>query len=154
MQFQVTVQVGAPASVLWQAVADVEEWPQWTPTMNEVTWLTSTPAGGGGPLQPGSRARIRQPRMPQLIWEVTEVRPGTSFTWQAQSAGLTTTGTHEVRSLGADRAELTLGLAVSGPLAPVVGFLTRGRARRSVQQEAEGMKRCAEVAASAPDPRG
>jgi hypothetical protein len=141
--------------VLWRAVADVEHWPEWTATINEVTWLTAAaaglePDGDDSPLQPGGRARIRQPRMPDLVWEVTEVRPGVSFTWQARMAGVTATGTHEVRPRAGDRAELILGLAQSGPLAGVAGLLTGRRTRQSVQQEAEGLKRCAEVAASTP----
>jgi hypothetical protein len=158
VQVEETVQVAASASQLWQAVADVEHWSEWTPTFNEVTWLTGAAAGpdaaagdaAAGPLRPGGRARVRQPRLPEQIWEVTEVAPGTSFTWHASGPGITTTGTHQVRPLGPDTAELTIGISVTGMLAPVVGPLVRGKTRRNLQQEADGLKRCAEVLASTP----
>jgi polyketide cyclase/dehydrase/lipid transport protein len=166
VRFETRSEVNAPASVLWQVVADVEHWPEWTPSINEVTWLTGPATavaagpvpGAAGPapvdgqlLRPGGQARIRQPRLPERVWEVTQVEPGLSFTWQAKSSGLTLTGTHEVRPLLGDRAELVLGLELDGPLARPAGFLTRGRIRQNVQQEAEGLKRCAEVAASTPE---
>jgi uncharacterized membrane protein len=149
VHFETIVQVDAPASLVWQAVADVERWPEWTPTINEVTWLTGAGADDAiaGPLRPGGRARIRQPRLPELIWEVTAVNPGSSFTWRAKTAGVAAVGTHQVRPLTEDRAELTLGLSQLGPLAPILGLLARRRTRSYLQQEAAGLKRCAEVAA-------
>ena len=153
MQFQTTIEVAAPADVLWQAVADVEHWPEWTPTMNEVTWLTAMPAASPtGALVPGGQARIRQPGLPELVWEVTDVRPGESFTWRTATAGVTATAVHEIRPLPGERAELTLGLAQAGPLARIVGLLSSRRTRQALQQEAEGLKRCAEVAATTPPP--
>ena len=175
MQFETTVQVDTSAGQLWRAVAEVENWPEWTPTFNEVIWLTRPAAaaavsadgiasaaslagarslaGAGGlaaddKLRPGARARIRQPGLPRQIWEVTEVRPGTSFTWQTSSPGTTIVGTHQVSALAANRAQLTIGLSLTGPLAPVVGVLVRARAARNLQHEAAGLKRCAEVTAS------
>lgn len=157
VQLETSVQVETSAEQAWQAVADVEHWPQWTPTMTEVTWLTvagqdpgQSAAAGGGPLHPGGRARIKQPGMPKAVWEVTEVVPGTSFTWQSSSPGLRMTGRHQVRSLTGDSAEIILGLAVTGPLAPLVGLLAGRKARRSLRHEADGLKRCAEAAAGAP----
>jgi hypothetical protein len=58
MHFETTVEVNAPAATLWQAVADIEKWPDWTLSMREVSWLT------GGELKPGGRARVVQPGMP------------------------------------------------------------------------------------------
>jgi hypothetical protein len=85
VQFQEKIQVNAAAGVLWRAVAEVERWPEWIPAYTEVTWLTGTvpePEAGGqqagdGALRPGNRARIRQLRLPEAVWEVTEVLSGT-----------------------------------------------------------------------------
>jgi uncharacterized protein YndB with AHSA1/START domain len=142
-QFEVTVQVDAPADRLWQAVADVERWPQWTRSMQDVRWLETHTAGS--PLRVGARARIKQPGRPRLVWEVSELMSGASFTWRAASPGVTATATHVVRPLSASRAELILRVRESGPLAPVVGMLTGRRTRRFVRLEADGLKRCAEA---------
>jgi hypothetical protein len=159
MEFKTTIEVGVPAPVLWQAVADVEHWPEWTPTMNDITWLTGPaagspdsagPTGSTGPLVIGGQARVRQPRLPELVWEVTDVRPGESFTWRTRSTGVTAIATHEITVLTPERCELTLGLAQTGPMAAIAGFLTGRKVRYNLQQEAEGLKRYAEVRAGQP----
>ena len=136
--FETTVQVDAPVAAVWQAVADVEKWPDCTASMQEVSWLD------GGGLTRGSRARIRQPRMPALVWEVSDLEPGSSFSWQTASAGVTVTAFHRVVPVGADKAELTIGLAQSGPMSGLIALLSGRRARRYLKLEAEGLKRCAE----------
>jgi hypothetical protein len=158
VQFQEKIQVNAAAGVLWRAVAEVERWPEWIPAYTEVTWLTGTvpePEAGGqqagdGALRPGNRARIRQLRLPEAVWEVTEVLSGTSFSWQTARPGVTVAARHDLTPLDGGKTELTLTLSVSGPLAPVTGRLAGRLTRRSLQQEAAGLKRCAEVAAGTP----
>jgi hypothetical protein len=162
MEFKTTIEVGVPAPVLWLAVADVEHWPEWTPTMNDITWLTGPPASTPGtpagtavprstaPLVVGGQARVRQPRLPELVWEVTDVRPGESFTWRTRSSGVTAIATHEIAVLTPERSELTLGLTQTGPMAGIAGFLTGRKSRYNLQQEAEGLKRYAEVRAGQP----
>ncbi len=135
---ETTVEVNAPAATLWQAVADVEQWPEWTSSMREVSWL----AGGG--LARGSRARVRQPGMPALVWEVTDLEPGSSFIWRTASTGVTAIAFHRIRPVGSDKSELTIGVTQSGPLAGLVGLLSGRRTRRSIKLEADGLKRCAE----------
>jgi uncharacterized membrane protein len=138
MQYEMTVEVDAPADRLWHAVADVEKWPQWTASMREVSWLT---AGG---LVRGGRAQVRQPAMPALVWEVCDLEPGTSFSWRTASPGLTTTAVHRVQPVGAGKSKLTIGIAQSGLMAGFVGLLVGRRTWRSIRLEADGLKRCAE----------
>ena len=136
--FETTVQVNAPTAAVWRAVADVEKWPDWTASMREFSWLT------GGGLTRGSRARIRQPRMPALVWEVSDLEPGSSFSWQTGSAGVTATAFHRVRRVGTDKTELTVGITQSGPMSGLIGLLFGRRTRRYLRLEADGLKRCAE----------
>ena len=75
--FVTTRHIDAPAQSLWEVLFDVARWPEWTPTIDSVELLDD------GPLQVGSRARIRQPRLPRATWQVTEVVEGRSFTWEA-----------------------------------------------------------------------
>ncbi len=138
MHFETTVEVNAPAGKLWQAVADVEKWPDWTASTRDVSWQTD------GKLRRGGRVRIRQPGMPPLVWEVCDLEPGSSFTWRTTSAGVTATGIHTVRPLGPDKAELTLAIDQAGPLSRFVGLLAGRHTRRLVRLEADGLKRCAE----------
>ncbi|MGO8958015.1 MAG: SRPBCC family protein [Streptosporangiaceae bacterium] len=135
---ETSVEVNAPAARLWQAVADVEQWPKWTASMREISWLT------GGGLTRGRRARIRQSGTPALVWDVSDVEPGSSFTWRTASAVVTAIAFQRIRALGPDKAELTVGVAQSGPMAGLIGLLSGRRTRRYIKLEADGLKRCAE----------
>jgi hypothetical protein len=97
----------------------------------------------------GSKAAIKQPRLPRLVWTVTAVEPGSSWTWVSRSPGATTTAIHEVRPLpdGTTRVEQTLEQA--GVLGALVGRLTRRMTRRYLAMEAAGLKTRAEAFAAA-----
>src|SRR4029450_3222856 len=97
------------------------------------------------------RARVKQPGMPRLVWEVTEYVPGQVFSWASKAPGVTTTGGHRlVADPGGsgsggdgpgDSGTVTLTLDQDGFLASVVWRLTGSRSRRYVQMEADGVKR-------------
>ena len=140
MNYEMTFEIAAPPERVWATLVDVERWPTWTGSMREVTKLE------GGELATGRTVRVRQPRMPALIWEVTEFDPGKSFSWRSSSPGITTLGTHHVRPTAGNRTTVTLGIHQSGPLAAAVALLTAGRTKRYVQMEADGLTRRCEAA--------
>ena len=134
MHFEDTIEVAAPAEAVFATYADVERWPSWTSSVTSVELLDR------GPFQRGARARIRQPRLPVAVWQVTELVPGESFTWQAQGPGVLTTARHVVTPLSAGRSRVTATLDQRGPLGPVVGFLTRRLTLRYIRAELEGLR--------------
>ena len=137
MPFEMTVEIEASPDKVWAILADVERWPEWSASMANVERLN------GEPLALGARVRVKQPRMPTLVWKVTELDPGQSFSWQSDSTGVTTVGSHVVKATANNRVTVTLGIHQSGPLAPVIGLLTSKIIRRYVKMEAEGLKqRC------------
>ena len=76
-----------------------------------------------GPLQLGSRARLRQPGLPPLTWELTELQQGTQFTWVCRLPGVTAIARHEIiASETGSRLELTT-LTWTGPFAGLVAAL-------------------------------
>ena len=137
MRFEDSAVIAAPPATVWEVYSDVEHWPDWTESVTSVELLDPAP------LRVGSRARIRQPRLPVAEWTVTEIDPGRSFTWVARGPGVRSTGTHVVEP-HADGARATAILDQGGPLGPVVGFLTRGITRRYLAMEAAGLKARAE----------
>jgi len=137
MRFEDSSVIAAPAATVWAIYSDVERWPDWTASVTSVELLDA------GPLRVGSRARVRQPRLPVAEWTVTEIDEGRSFTWVARGPGVRTTGTHIVVPHG-DGARATAILDQGGPLGPVVGFLTRGLTRRYLAMEVAGLKARAE----------
>jgi uncharacterized membrane protein len=138
MRFEDSAVIAAPPSTVWEVYSDVEHWPEWTDSVTSVELLDP------GPLRVGSRARIRQPRLPVATWTVTEIDEGRSFTWVARGPGVRSTGTHVVEPHG-DGARATAILELAGLLGPVVGFLTRGLTRRYLAMESAGLKARAEA---------
>jgi hypothetical protein len=137
------ITIDAPASVVWDVFTDVERWPTWT------TSVTNLELVEGNEIAIGTKARIKQPGFPQLVWTVTAVEPGAGWTWMTHSPGATTTATHEVRPLddGTTRVEQTIDQR--GVLGVLVGRLTRRRTRRYLAIEAAGLKQRAEGVAAA-----
>jgi uncharacterized membrane protein len=139
MYFETSVDIKASADIVWATLIDIAHWPETTPSITRATLLTDAP------LALGSRAQIKQPGIPELVWEVTEFQPGSGFTWRTSSPGVTTVGGHALR-IDANRVVLTLSLRQTGVLSVIVGWLTGARTRRYVQMEAEGLKRRCEAA--------
>jgi uncharacterized membrane protein len=132
-----SVEVGAPAATVWAVYADVERWPEWTASMTRIEALD------GPELAVGKRYAIKQPRLPRLVWEVSELTPGASWTWRQGSPGGLTLGVHEVVPLGPDRTLVRQRIDQRGPIGALVGVLMRGLTRRYLAMEAEGLKaRC------------
>ena len=67
--------------------------------------------------------------------------PGRSFEWTNVTPGLTSVGRHRVDASGAAGSRVTLSIAWSGVLAPLIRALYGGLSRRYVDTEAEGLKR-------------
>jgi uncharacterized membrane protein len=134
MRFEASIEVAAPASEVFAAYADVERWPSWTSSVTSVELLDP------GPLRVGSRARVRQPKLPVAVWQVTALEPGREFTWQAQGPGVLTTGTHRVTPAGDDHVTVTAILEQAGPLGAVVGLMTRRLTHRYLDTEVRGLK--------------
>jgi uncharacterized membrane protein len=137
--FETEVDVDATPEDVWAVLVDVERWPEWTASMSEVRMVE------GGPLAVGARVRIKQPRLPATVWEVTSLAPLDGFTWTAVAPGVTTVAEHRMAQESRGRVKVTLGIRRSGPLAPVVDALFSRLTRRYVQMEAEGLKRRCEA---------
>lgn len=135
--FETRVDIAAAPEDIWAVLVDVERWPQWTDSMSEVRLL------GEGPLAVGTRVRIKQPRLPPTVWEVTSMEPLHSFSWTAAAAGMTTVADHRVTSTSTASGPVTVTLTIrrSGALAPLVDLVLGGVTRRYVSMEAEGLKR-------------
>lgn len=139
-------EIDAPAAVVWDVFSDVERWPEWTASVTRLVALDSRE------LAVGNRFEIKQPRMPKLVWEVTEVVPGASWTWVQRSPGGLTVARHDVSPVNpvspvsADsqaRTRIDQRLEQRGPVGALVGLLMRSMTKRYLELEAEGLKaRC------------
>jgi carbon monoxide dehydrogenase subunit G len=131
------VRVAAAPQRVWEVLADVENWPSWTPSVTSITRLD------GGPLRIGSKVKIKQPRLPVTTWTVTELSSGESFTWIAAGPGYRTIASHRVQP--ADSGSVaTLSLDQQGLVGELIGRLMAGLTNRYLAMEGNGLKERAE----------
>lgn len=133
-----SIEIDAPAATVWEVFVDAERWPDWTASVQRVVALD------GPGIAVGKRFRIKQPRMPDLVWEVTAVDPGTSWTWRQRSPGGTTLATHDVTPIAGDRTLVHQRIDQRGPVGLTVGVLMRRLTRRYLDMEADGLKASSE----------
>jgi uncharacterized membrane protein len=138
MRFETSIEIDAPRQRVWEVIADLEAWPQRIETVETVELLTPAPVAQG------SRARLKQPKLPEGIWDITVWDAPSYFEWRQTTSGVTSVAGHRVEALPNDRSRLSLTLEMRGMLVPVVGRLYRGLTNRYMTLEAEGMKRAAE----------
>jgi|SRR4051812_10966873 uncharacterized protein YndB with AHSA1/START domain len=138
-----SIEIAAPAGRVWDVFVDVERWSTWTASISAARALD------GPGIEAGKRFEIRQPRFPKLVWEVTDVEPGRSWTWRQRSFGAETRATHEVVAQGPGRTLVRQRIEQRGPLGVVVGLLTRRLTRRYLDLEARGLKGRSEQGADA-----
>ena len=137
MEQSTTVDIAAPPERVWEVLTDVESWSEWASTVTSVGRLDD------GPLRLGSRAKIRQPRIPETEYVVTELEPGRSFTWVATGPGVLTTARHDVEALPGGGTRVRLSVTQSGWLGSSMGRFYRGLTDRYLANEANGLKaRC------------
>jgi uncharacterized membrane protein len=141
--FSITVEIQAPPARVWAVMKDVERWHEWTPSITSITRLDH------GPLAVGSRALVRQPKLPPAKWEVTELVDGSGFTWVSRGPGLKVTGRHTVQATqGGSR--VTLAIEYSGFFGALLARLTQGLNERYIALEANGLKSQSEASATPP----
>jgi len=137
-RFQHAIAISAPPERVWGILVDVERWPARIPTVDRVERLDD------GPLAVGAKTRLAQPRLPEGVWTVTELTPGTAFTWTSTSTGVRVTASHVVEP-SPDGSRLTLAIDLAGWLAPVGWLMTRSLTRQYVETEAASIKAAAEA---------
>lgn len=138
MRFERSIDIDAAPQRVWEVLSDLEAWPQRIETVDSVELLTAAPVGEG------SRARLKQPKLPEGVWDVTAWDAPSFFEWRQTSGGVASVAGHRVEALADGRSRLTLTLEMRGPLVPIVGLFYRGLTNRYMALEAEGMKRAAE----------
>jgi len=141
--FTVTRTIAAPPETVWEILADVGRWPEWTDSIAGVERLDA------GPLAVGSRVRIRQPRLPPAVWRVTAWEPGRRFTWVARGPGFRTVADHVLRPDG-DGCTAEHRIRYEGMLGGLAGLVFGRITARYLGMEADGLRARSEAASREP----
>ena len=137
MRVEHSIDIEAPPEVVWSVTADVERWPEWTPTVTSVHRVGTEPFGLG------SVARIKQPAQPEAEWVVTEFEHGRRFAWESRRSGLHFVGTHEISPNRAGAKNL-LRVEARGILAFLLWPVLKRATQRALAAENQGLKKKAE----------
>lgn len=128
------ITIDAPRQLVWDVFTDVEHWPDWTASVTSLVGLD------GPKLGLGKRFAIKQPGMQKLVWQVTEIEPGTSWTWVQRSPGVLVSARHDVTPGPAGRTVVRQQLDQGGFLGALVGRLMANKTKRFLRLEAQGLK--------------
>jgi uncharacterized membrane protein len=131
--YETQVDVAAPPGRVWAVTCDVESWPSWSPTMTAVTRQDT------GPIQVGSSARVRQPKLRPATWVVTDLREDREFGWATSGPGYRIHAGHAIEPVG-QSSRVRLTATVTGPLAGPIWLLAGRTVRRYLDQEATALK--------------
>jgi uncharacterized membrane protein len=141
-----SVEIDALPQLVWDVFSDVERWPEWTASVTSLVGLD------GPVLAFGKRFAIKQPRMSKLIWKVTEIDPGSSWTWVQHSPGVLVCARHDVIAQPGGRTLVRQQLDQRGVIGALVGRLMVKKTRRFLELEAQGLKSRAEELSRASGP--
>lgn len=129
-----SVEIDAPPQLVWDVFSDVERWPEWTAS------VTSLVGRDGPALAVGRRFAIKQPGMQKLVWKVTEIDHGSSWTWVQRSPGVLVTARHNVIAQPDGRTLVRQQLEQRGVLGALVGRMMIKKTKRFLELEAQGLK--------------
>ena len=133
MKYERKVEVPASAEATWRVLADVESFPSWTPTFEQVDLQ--------GPLEKGTRVRIKQPGRGAVTYEIQELEPGRRFQWGSRGAGNDQRADHVVEPTGPETSAVTLTFEMTGLLGEIAGGLFGGKVRGMVDTEADSLRK-------------
>lgn len=99
-----SIVIATPVTLVWSVMVDVERWPAWMPTIQEVQPLSTDG------LAVGSRYALKQPLQKRAVWTVVSCEPERVFQWERhRDDQLMFLGIHEIEPVGeATRARVVL----------------------------------------------
>ena len=136
-RFSISIDINAPAERVYDVMADIDRWHDWTPSVSSIRRLD------GETFAPGKRAMIKQPKFPPAMWTISKIEPGRRFEWINAAPGLKVTGHHSVEPTPTG-SRATLALSYAGLFGGLLARLTEGITKRYIAMEAAGLKARAE----------
>ncbi|MBO0608127.1 SRPBCC family protein [Myceligenerans salitolerans] len=134
-RYSASTEVAATPDTVWRVLSDVEGMPRWTGSMTSVRIVD-----GPNPPDVGTAVRIEQPGLPLAVWTIDDWDPPRMFAWTSAVPGVRTQAEHVVEGADGGRSQVILTITQVGPLAGLLGALTRKRTRVLVDTELAGLR--------------
>jgi uncharacterized membrane protein len=132
--YETSTTIPAAPDAVWSVLADVVNWPHWTPTVTKVEALDSPRIGMG------ARFEVHQPELRPAVWAVTRIEDPTRFLWESRMPGFVMVADHVLEPLPGGASRLTLSFAFQGLLGAIVGPLFRKRVESYIAKEAASLR--------------
>lgn len=136
-----SIEVEATPARVWNVMADVARWPEWTESILSVEEV-SPDFGKGGTALVHAKGQSRS-KFTVTTWE-----PGRGFDWETKSRGATAVGGHWIEPAGEGRSRVTLSVEVGGMVATLLKPLLSKGVNGNLEMEAAGLKRRSESPAT------
>ena len=124
-KFSSSLEIDAPPDKVWALVNELEEWPQWIPSIKSIEKLSEGPLGIGSQIRVTAKSTFTV----SLLMTITEFVPGQRAVLQGKALGTKMTRYYTFEPVN-QGTRLTVGGEVSGLLA----FLAR-RGGQAVSEE-------------------
>ena len=136
-RYRTSIDINAPAERVYAVMIDIDRWHEWTGSITSIRRLD------GAAFIVGTRAMVRQPKLPPAMWTISKIEPGRRFEWINAAPGLKVTGHHSVEPTPTG-SRATLALSYAGLFGGLLARLTEGITKRYIAMEAAGLKARAE----------
>ncbi|WP_164848301.1 SRPBCC family protein [Halobacteriovorax sp. HLS] len=133
MKFEHEITINASFDLVWDTIIDINNWSQWTPTV-EYSSLD------GDTFSLGSIATIKQPGTPASKWKVTAFSNRDSFTWDSAQLGVRMIASHEIRKIDESHTINILSLELKGFLTFLLWPILKRKIENILSAENEGLK--------------
>ncbi len=132
MKFSSSIEIDAPPEKVWALVNELEEWPQWIPSIKKIEKLSEGALGIGSQIRVTAKSIITV----KLLMTITEFVPGQRAVMLGKVLGTEMTRYYTFEPVN-QRTRLTAGGEVSGLLA----FLVRRGGQALSEEIVQAAKR-------------
>jgi hypothetical protein len=129
-----TIEIEASPARVWEVMADVARWPQWTASIISL----ESPAGG---MALGAAAKVHARGTPKSTFRVSEWQPGERFTWETKVRGVRSVAHHIIEPAGQGRSRVKLAVELEGLMATLSKPFLNRRIVENLELESAGLKR-------------
>jgi len=133
MKLENTIEIKASMAHIWAVTCDIENWPQWTPTISAVKKCEREQTAVG------SKALVKQPGIKETEWTITVLNEPECFAWTASILGMPSVATHEIFEKEG-KTYNRLSFEITGRLARLIGPILRPQLQKALATENKGLK--------------